>query len=309
MLVRIGSGVRVTVPASTANLGSGFDSLGLALGLYDEVEVRVAPAGEIRVRVEGQGAGRVPTDERHLVVRAVRSALSSCGVAGLGLDLVCRNRIPHARGLGSSAAAAVAGVAAGFALADRELDDGVLQLAAEFEGHADNAAASVYGGIVIAWQDGKDYQAIRLEPHEELAPLVFVPETESETKTTRGLLPEQVPLRDAAFAAGRSALAVYALTTDPWLLLPGTADRLHQEYRRPAFPATMALVDSLRAAGIPAMVSGAGPTVIAFPRGGHLPDEADLSGFTPMALPIDQGGVVVEPIGGSANPSEGAKPR
>ncbi|WP_209707982.1 homoserine kinase [Crossiella equi] len=305
----MGTGVRVTVPASTANLGSGFDSLGLALGLHDVVEVRVAPEGQTRVRVRGQGAGRVPEDERHLVVRAVRAALTECGVTGIGLDLVCHNAIPHARGLGSSAAAAVAGVAAGFALAGSELDDRVLQLAADFEGHADNAAASVYGGIVIAWQDGKEHQAIRLEPHEELAPVVFVPDFESETKTTRALLPERVPLADAAFAAGRSALCVYALTTDPWLLLPGTADRLHQEYRRPAYPQTMALVDSLRELGVPAMVSGAGPTVIAFPRGGHLPEEADCTGFTPMALPIDMGGVAVEPIGGTGNPSEGVKPR
>src|SRR3989442_10826936 len=127
--------VRVAVPASTANLGSGFDALGMALALYDVVEAEVTAAG-LAIEVTGEGAGRVPLDERHLVVRALRAAGELTGVRPPGIALRCRNAIPHSRGLGSSAAAAVAGVAAGYALAGRALDDEALQLAAGFEGHA-----------------------------------------------------------------------------------------------------------------------------------------------------------------------------
>lgn len=291
-------GVRVRVPASTANLGSGFDALGMALALYDTVEVRPTDHG-LTVVATGQGADTVPTDETHLVVCALRAACERLGFHSAGLALSCVNAIPHARGLGSSAAAIVAGVAAGFALAGRKVDELALQVAAEFEGHADNAAASLYGGLVIAWHDSEAYRAVRLEPHADLRPVVLVPPEESATKTTRGLLPERVPHADAAFAAGRSALAVHALTQAPELLLPATADRLHQDYREPAWPATSRLVDALRSAGVPAAVSGAGPTVIALTCDGRLPDALDpaaLAGFSVLPLDIDRTGVLVEPL-------------
>ncbi|MCP2260282.1 homoserine kinase [Streptoalloteichus tenebrarius] len=303
--VPVGRAVRVTVPASTANLGSGFDALGMALGLHDVVQVETTRK-DVAVEVVGQGAGRVPRDARHLVVRAVHAAWEALGVRPTGLALRCENAIPHSRGLGSSAAAAVAGVAAGFALAGADLADPVhaeraLQVAAELEGHADNAAASLLGGVVVAWAEGAEYRpayrAVRLESHPELAPVVLVPEEESSTATTRGLLPDQVPHGDAAFAAGRAALAVHALTSRPDLLLPATADRLHQDYREPAWPATARLVRALRAAGVPAAVSGAGPTVLAFPTGGALPPTVDTTGFTPRALPVDLRGVRVEDLG------------
>jgi homoserine kinase len=146
--------VKVRVPASTANLGPGFDALGMALGLYDTVEVTVTDGG-VRVEVTGEGAGQVPTDESHLVVRALRAGVDALGVSLPGVFLRCHNAIPHARGLGSSAAAIVAGVAAAYGLAGKPLDEHALQLAAEFEGHADNAAASLYGGLVLAWQEGR----------------------------------------------------------------------------------------------------------------------------------------------------------
>ncbi|SHG00376.1 homoserine kinase [Streptoalloteichus hindustanus] len=300
--VPVGRGVRVTVPASTANLGSGFDALGMALGMHDVVRVETTRRG-VTVEVAGQGAGRVPGDERHLVVSAVHAAWEALGVPPTGLALRCENAIPHSRGLGSSAAAAVAGVAAGFALAGADLADAVhaeraLQVAAELEGHADNAAASLFGGVVVAWAEGADYRpayrAVRLEPHPDLAPVALVPAEESSTATTRGLLPDQVPHADAAFAAGRAALAVHALTSRPDLLLPATADRLHQGYREPAWPATARLVRALRVAGVPAAVSGAGPTVLAFPAKGVLPEGVDVTGFTPLALPVDLAGVRVE---------------
>lgn len=282
-----GRAVEITVPASTANLGSGFDVLALALAMYDEVDVQVTDAG-LHVEVEGCGAGRVPTDERHLVVRALRATLRELDVDAPGLSLRCRNVIPHSRGLGSSAAAIVAGVVAGYALAGINLDGRALQMAAAFEGHADNAAASLYGGLVVAWEDG-GFQAARLEPHEDLRPVVFVPQTESATASTRGLLPERVPHRDAVFSAGRAALAVHALTQAPELLLAATDDRLHQQYRESAWPATIRLVEGLRAQGVPAAVSGAGPTVLAFPSG-DLSPRPDMTGFTPYSLDVDRRG-------------------
>ena len=287
--------VRVRVPASSANLGPGFDALGLALALYDTVEVRVTERG-LSVAASGQGADTVPTDDTHLVVCALRAACERLGFHPPGLALNCDNAVPHARGLGSSSAAVVAGVAAGFALAGQRLDDRALQVAAELEGHADNAAASLYGGLVIAWLDGDRYHATRLEPHPDLRPILLVPAEESTTKTTRGLLPDRVPHADAAFAAGRAALAVHALTHAPELLLAATEDRLHQHYRAPAWPATARLVDTLRAAGVPATVSGAGPTVLALTTDGKLPGGLD-SDFSLLPLDIDRSGVVVERLG------------
>jgi homoserine kinase len=284
--------VWVRVPASTANLGPGFDALGLALARYDEVEVALAPSG-LRVEVRGEGAGQVPTDETNLVVRALRAACARCGYRADGLVLRCHNRIPHARGLGSSAAAAVAGVLAGYALAGMEPDETALDLAAGFDGHADNAGASLLGGLVISWQDAQSFRAVRLEPHPDLAPVLLVPEMTSSTEITRGLLPAEVPHTDAAFTAGRAALAVHALTAAPQLLLAATEDRLHQTYRRTAYPATGRLVDTLRAAGVPAAVSGAGPTVLALPARGELPAVVDTAGFTRYRLDVARDGATV----------------
>ncbi|MGH3752975.1 MAG: homoserine kinase [Pseudonocardiaceae bacterium] len=284
--------VAVRVPASAANLGPGFDALGLALALYDEIDVALAPSG-LRVEVQGEGAGQVPTDERNLVVRALQAACAQCGLRPDGLVLRCRNSIPHSRGLGSSAAAAVAGVLAGYALAGMEPDNKALDLAAGFDGHADNVGASLLGGLVICWKAGQSFRAARLEPHADLAPVLLVPEMTSSTEVTRGLLPAQVPHADAAFTAGRAALAVHALTAAPQLLLAATEDRLHQPYRRVAYPATGRLVDVLRTAGVPAAVSGAGPTVLALPAGGELPATVDTAGFTRYRLDVARDGATV----------------
>lgn len=307
------------VPASSANLGPGFDALGLALGLHDIVEVEVTASG-LQVEVVDAGAGDpdgVPRDESHLVVRAVRRAAEHLGLELPGLRLTCANAIPHARGLGSSAAAVVAGVAAAWALAGRTLGgrtnasfvqpgrandalvhryDEELQLAAEFEGHADNAAASLLGGAVVAWREDGRWCATRLQPHPDVRPVLAVAEERSSTEATRGLLPSEVPHADAAFAAGRAALGVHALTADPQLLLPGTADRLHQAYRASAYPRTAKLVDELRARGVAATVSGAGPSVLALTTDGKLPDDVDTEGFGVSELPIDLGGVTVSPL-------------
>jgi homoserine kinase len=292
--------VRVRVPGSSANLGPGFDALGLALGLYDEVEVSVAPDG-IVVEVAGEGEGQVPRDEAHLVARAMRTAWDVVGDAPPGIRMRCRNAIPHSRGLGSSAAAAVAGAVAAVVLAGRDAEleqDAILQVAAGMEGHADNAAASLLGWFVVAWESpgntSQRFHAVRLDAHPGIHPVALVAGKESLTSTTRGLLPDRVPLVDAAFTGGRTALAVLAFTRHPELLMPATEDRLHQGYRRPAYPESADLVDALRDRGIPAAISGAGPTVLAFTADGRLPLGVDLPGFTALPLPVDGTGAHVE---------------
>ncbi|SMD20186.1 homoserine kinase [Kibdelosporangium aridum] len=287
--------VEVTVPASSANLGSGFDALGLALGLYDVIEARVRPQG-LEITVEGEGADEVDRDESHLVVRALRAAGEVIGFRPTGLELRCRNAIPHSRGLGSSAAAIVAGVAAAYGLAGIDVDDRALQVAAEFEGHADNAAASLLGGLVLAWTEGDRYRAMRLEPHSGIRPILLIPGESSKTSVTRQLLPDRVPHPDAAFAAGRAALAVQAITARPDLLLPATADRLHQDYREAAWPASLRMVKILREHGLAATISGAGPTVMVLTQDGKLPDGVDLAGFDARELPVDRQGVQVRAV-------------
>jgi homoserine kinase len=283
--------VRIRVPASSANLGPGFDALGLALARYDDLDVSVASSGLV-VEVTGEGAGTLPLTESHLVVRAFRVACAYLDLAPAGVVFRCANAIPQSRGLGSSAAAIVAGVAAAYALAGRPLDDTALHLAADFEGHADNAAASLLGGLVLAWHDGEQFRALRLEPHPELRPIALIPSDESATSVTRGLLPASVPHADAAFNAARCALMVQAVTSRPDLLMAATEDRLHQNYRHSAWPATMRLLRALRDNGVAATVSGAGPTVLALTLDGKLP-EVDLAGFEVCELAVDRGGVTV----------------
>jgi homoserine kinase len=254
--------VRVRVPATSANLGPGFDAFGLALTLYDELTVTPGGSG-VTVEVVGPGTGEVALDESHLVVRAIRAGLESLGAAVPGFSLRCENRIPHGRGLGSSSAAIVGGLAAAYGLAGEPLDrDQVVSLAHAIEGHPDNVAASALGGFTIAWTEGDTGRAIRLDPVAGLSAVAYVPDTRVLTKEARGLLPSAVPHSDAAANAGKAALLVAALTARPDLLLTATEDRLHQEYRESAMPESLALVHKLRGSGLPAVVSGAGPTVL-----------------------------------------------
>ena len=268
------------VPATSANLGPGFDAFGLALTLYDELTVTPGGSG-VTVEVVGPGAGEVALDESHLVVRAIRAGLESLGVAVPGFTLRCQNRIPHGRGLGSSSAAIVGGLAAAYGLTGTPLDrDKVVSLAHAIEGHPDNVAASALGGFTIAWTDGDRGRAVRLEPVAGLAAVAYVPETRVLTEKARGLLPSGVPHTDAAANAGRAALLVAALTSRPELLLTATEDRLHQEYRESVMPESLALVHKLRGSGLPAVISGAGPTVLVLGR-----PAATSSGDLPGSVP------------------------
>jgi homoserine kinase len=370
--------VRIRVPATSANLGPGFDALGLALGRYDDVVVRIADDG-LFVDVAGEGADKLPRTGRHLVVRALRSCFDALGGQPRGLEVVCANRIPQGRGLGSSAAAIVAGVLAARALVlggEEALDDlALFRLAADLEGHPDNVAACLFGGLTVAWTPGPpavpadedpgsgadagsdaaaragtglpgsagpgagsgavggagsavgsgavrgagpgagsgavggagsaagagESQAVRLAVSPGLRPVLFVPNSTASTARVRKLLPDLVPHADAARNAGRAALLVHALTSrsvDAGELLAGTQDWLHQPFRAAAMPRTAALVEQLRADGVPAVVSGAGPSVLAFAVG-----PADLAGYAPRGwvaeeVPVDLDGATVLPLAG-----------
>jgi homoserine kinase len=263
--------VRITVPATSANLGPGFDSLGLALDLRDELEADVVPEG-LEVIVSGEAAHDVPDDERHLVVRAMRAAFEALGEEPTGLRLTCRNAIPHARGLGSSAAAIVGGIHLARALVEggrsRLGDLAAFRLASEIEGHPDNVAAACFGGLTVAWREGDEFHAAPTLVGPGIRTVAFIPPTPLSTEVARNLLPASVPHADAAADAGRAALLVAALATG-WTgkLLAATRDWLHQEYRRPAMPQSLDLVGALRDAGYAAVVSGAGPTVLVLTDG------------------------------------------
>ncbi|MCW2543457.1 MAG: serine kinase [Frankiales bacterium] len=294
--------VRVRVPASSANLGPAFDSAGLALALYDDVIVRVADSG-LSVDVAGEGADDLPRDKRHLVVKALRAAFTKLGGQPRGLEVVCANRIPQSRGLGSSSAAIVAAIVAARALVlggEEMLDDAAaLALANDLEGHPDNVAACLHGGLTFAWQGTGGLRVHRLATHPSLLPVAFIPSSRASTKKARSLLPDTIPFADAASNSGRAALLSLALTSSPHLLLDATEDRLHQDFRAEAMPRTAALVKALREDGIPAVVSGAGPTVLALTTtataetvAGRQPRAWDV-----VTLPVDTDGASVLPLG------------
>src|SRR6201996_1267473 len=323
--------VRVRVPATSANLGPGFDSLGLAVSLPDVVEARVT-AGGLSIAVAGEGADTANAGEAHLVVRAMRQTFEMLDGQPPGLALRCANRIPHARGLGSSAAAIVSGVLAARALPyqgrPRLPDDAVLRLAAELEGHPDNVAACLLGGLTVAWTGAGGPRAVRLSPLRAIVAAVIVAPEPLSTSTARGVLPDTVPHHDAATNAGRSALLIAALTSDtaspatsdtaspsdtasdPGVLLDATQDWLHQPHRPGVMPETAGLIRGLRASGIPAVVSGAGPSVLAFlvrAEAAEAPSSASLKaldsivrdmgiGWDISVLDVDRRGASIQPI-------------
>ena len=270
------------VAASSANLGPGFDSIGLALSLYDEIIVETTDS-DLIVEVEGEGAGELALGSGHLVVRAVECGLRAAGVSAAGLKVRCRNAIPHSRGLGSSAAAVVGGLAAVNGLIAQAgstplSQTQLIQLSSEFEGHPDNAAAAVLGGAVVSWTerggDPPSYSAVSLRLHPDIRLFPAIPEQRSSTVEARVLLPAQVSHDDARFNLSRAALLVVALTERPDLLMAGTEDMLHQPQRAPAMPASAEYLRLLRRYNVAAVLSGAGPAVIALSTASELPAEA-----------------------------------
>ena len=261
----IGRSVTVQVPATSANLGPGFDTLGLALALYDTLHVTVRAEPGVHVEVHGIGEGDVPTDESNLVVRAIAHTFDAFDLQLPGLDLVAHNSIPHGRGLGSSGAAIVSGMMAAKGLLEGivEIDsDKLLALATDMEGHPDNVAPALFGGLTIAWTTPEGPKHKKLIVHRGVSPLVFVPEHVMSTALARSLQPESVPHEDAVFNVSRSALLIAALIQSPELLLAATEDKLHQSYRAAAMPETNKLITLLREQGFAAVVSGAGPSLL-----------------------------------------------
>ena len=341
--------VRVRVPATSANLGPGFDALGLALALYDEVEARITSDG-LSVAVSGEGAQIAAAGEQHLVVMAMRAAFGAMGGQPPGIALRCVNAIPHGRGLGSSAAAVVSGLLAARALvaggADLLPDEDVLALAVELEGHPDNVAACLAGGLTVAWRrsvagggdpvpgagvfrggpgepgadtpvpaagvlrggPGGAVGVLRLPVLDSLSTVACVAPTSLATREARRVLPELVPHADAAANAARSALLVAGLTRDPAVLFDATEDFLHQRYRAAVMPETADLLGRLRRAGVAAVVSGAGPSILAMivagqPPGPDVVDSiAHETGITWAVIPLD-----VDRQGPAIQPQPGAQ--
>lgn len=257
--------VRVLVPASSANLGPGFDSAGLALGVYDELIAMITDDDGVLVEVAGEGSDEVPRDERHLVVQAMQRAFDALGAKPPGFVLRCRNAIPHGRGLGSSAAAIIGGMVLARAMVEQSAmtDQDLLALATEMESHPDNLAAALYGGFTVAWlSESGAPGSVRLDPHPNLRAVLAIPTATVPTAKARQALPDHVAYADAVHNVSRAALLVHAMTQEPALMWEAMSDRMHQHARLGVYPESVALVDALRAAGIAAAISGAGPSVM-----------------------------------------------
>jgi homoserine kinase len=289
------------VAASSANLGPGFDSLGLALSLYDEIIAETTDSG-LHVEVEGEGAGELVLDAGHLVVRAIERGLQAAGASVPGLNVRCCNAIPHSRGVGSSAAAVVGGLAVVNGLLEQAgspllSQADLIQLASEFEGHPDNAAAAVLGGAVVSWTDVSGlppaFSAAPVRLHPDIRLFTGIPQQRSSTAEARVLLPEQVSHQDARFNVSRAALLVVALTERPDLLMAATEDVLHQPQRAAAMPSSAEYLGILRRCKVAAVLSGAGPAVLALSTAAELPAEAlryaAANGFTVSEMTAGDG--------------------
>jgi homoserine kinase len=288
-----GPRVTVRVPATSANLGPGFDSLGLALDLCDEVTAETTSGTAVTVEVQGEGEGTVALDERHLVAATMLRTFKHLELAAPGLKIKCRNRIPHARGLGSSSAAIVAGIMLADALAGGGMTRAErLALASDIEGHPDNVAPCLFGGFTIAYSTEDGAKAVGLDPSPRIHPWVYVPDTKGLTAVARAALPEKVPHVDAVFNVSRAALLVAAVSRHPSRLFEATDDRLHQSYRAKGMPESTHLLRELRSAGIAAAISGAGPTVLALTVDDARVPEAP-PGFVVRRLDVADGAVQV----------------
>ncbi len=290
-----GLSVTIKVPATSANLGPGFDCFGLALDWTETIQLQVVESG-YQIDVSGEGAERLPRDESHLILRSALFGLAELGVTAPGLRLTCHNTIPHGRGLGSSSAAIVAGLLAASSLAGRDVDKAwLLGHADAIEGHPDNVAAAIYGGFVLAYDGLSGITVAEGQVAAGLGVVVFVPSNAVATSAARGLLPDQVPHSDAAANSGRAALLVHAMAGDPALLWDATRDWLHQDYRQRAMPESYELMKLLRGLGHAAVISGAGPTVLVLGKASDLESLAERSfpGFYSRTAAVGPGARMV----------------
>lgn len=274
--IQAGQTIAVHVPATTANLGPGFDVLGMALSVFDTLVVHTVDEPGVVVQVTGEGAQTLPTDATHLIAKTILERWAELGYQACGLRLEATNRIPHGRGMGSSAAAMVSALAAANALLPERAQQGleeIFQAAARWEGHPDNVAPAVYGGLTLSWVAQEGFGTLNGVLDESIVPVLAVPDVELSTHAARGLLPETVPHAVAAANGGRVGLLIHALAHDPSALLLATEDFLHQSFRAPAMAPSAELIAHLRSLGHAAVVSGAGPTVLVLCAGR---DEAEL---------------------------------
>jgi homoserine kinase len=292
-----GRSVTVEVPATSANVGPGFDCFGLALDWRERVNLAVIEEG-FQIEISGEGAAELPRDESHLIIRSALIGLADLGVGAPGLWLGCRNTIPHGRGLGSSSAAIVAGLLAAAGLAQVQVTQHwLLRHSTAIEGHPDNVAAAIYGGFVLAYQGRAGVRAAQCQVDASIGAALFIPETSVATKAARGLLPETVPHVDAVANSGRAALLVHALAAEPDLLYDATCDWLHQGYRETAMPRSFELMKSLRGQGFAAMISGAGPSVLVLGRNADLVTLQDqqAAGFRLRLSGIGSAAAILDP--------------
>lgn len=294
--------MQVQVPATTANLGPGFDSLGLALAVHDRYIAQVLDEQIIDIDISGEGADDLPRNEKNLVIKSMYKGFEFLGGKPRGIALRALNVIPHSRGLGSSASAIVGGLSLARALvlggSERMSDDDMLNLASAIEGHPDNVAAAIFGAATVAWkevQHGQDVAlSVQLEVDPRISVMAFVPSTSVATSKARKMLPELIAHSDAVRNSANTALLVHALQHRPDLLHTATADFLHQSYRAEAMPTSFALLTKLRKAGVAAFISGAGPTVLVLHTGGAAEvEELTRAGgekFSAMALGVSRSG-------------------
>ena len=300
--------LKVTVPATSANLGPGFDSLGMALAFYDEYELETTDTG-LDISIDGEGSKSAAKDESNLIYKSIKLVFDSVGEKVPGIRLRCKNSIPHGRGMGSSGAAVAGGVmlAAGLLANKKFSEQQLLEFATRMEGHPDNVAPALFGGLTIAWVDETGPHHKKLTVHRGISPLVLVAPNEMSTKLARSLQPESVPHTDAVFNVSRSALLVAALTQSPELMMSATEDRLHQNYRASAMPETSKLISKLRENGHPAVVSGAGPSVLVLDGDPQNRLEAmdfvkrHFSDWRALALAVDFKGASLEGQSGSGS--------
>lgn len=295
--------VQVQVPASSANLGPGFDCLGLALNMHDRYMAQVMDEPGVDIDVTGEGADSIPISDKNLVIKAMHKGFDFLGGRPRGIALRQLNVIPHGRGLGSSAAAIVGGLALARALVlggnERMSNEDMLTIANEMEGHPDNVSAAIFGGANLAWQESQRghvvAQSLNFDVDPRIGALAFVPSTEFSTSKARKMLPESIPHGDAVKNSSNVAVLVQALQNRPDLLLGATEDYLHQSYRKEAMPNSFALMTKLRKAGVAAFISGAGPAVLVLHTGGET-EAAELERaagdkFQMMSLGISRTGV------------------
>jgi homoserine kinase len=272
--------MQVQVPASSANLGPGFDAFGLALAMHDRYVAQVLDDSILDIDVTGEGADEVPRNDKNLLVKAMYKGFDFLGGRPKGLAIRALNVNPHGRGLGSSASAIIGGLVLARALVlngeDHMSDIQLLSLATDMEGHPDNVSASLFGGATISWFEVDKHKSsahcIHLNVDPRIQAMAYIPSKALATSKARKMLPETIPFADAVRNTTNAAVMSHALTTRPDLLFVATEDFLHQSYRAEAMPDSYALVQKLRGAGVAAFISGAGPTVLAL----HTADQGEI---------------------------------